>query len=140
MLSDRIPVIRLWNFLLVPLQGEVLDQQAEQMINEVLGEIQREDIEAVVIDISGLALVDSHFCATLAQLTTAARLMGAQTLLTGLHPDIALTLLQMGIDLPDLRTCSSMEQAMETLGVTLEPRADRFASADQDDYESELER
>ena len=114
---QRIPIIKLWTLLLVPLQGELTDQLANQLTSEVLARIHEDGCSGLVIDITGLWLVDSHLCAVLSELSSAASLMGARTLLSGMKPDIALTLETMGVELRGVRTTLNLEDALSTLGV-----------------------
>ena len=81
---SRIPIIKLWHLLLVPLQGELTDELAGQLTNEVLEQIHKFGSSGLVIDITGLWLVDSHLCAVLSQLSSAASLMGASTFISGM--------------------------------------------------------
>src|ERR1044071_1406199 len=108
---QRIPIIKLWTLLLVPLQGELTDELANQLTTEVLSRIHEEGCSGLVIDITGLWLVDSHLCAVLSELSSAASLMGARTLLSGMKPDIALTLETMGVELRGGRTPLHPEHA-----------------------------
>src|SRR5688572_2072883 len=114
---QRIPIIKLWSLLLVPLQGELTDNLANQLTSEVLTRIHEEGCSGLVIDITGLWLVDSHLCAVLSELSSAASLMGARTLLSGMKPDIALTLETMGVELKGVRTTLNLEDALSALGV-----------------------
>jgi rsbT co-antagonist protein RsbR len=114
---QRIPIIKLWTLLLVPLQGELTDELANQLTTEVLSRIHEDGCSGLVIDITGLWLVDSHLCAVLSELSTAASLMGARTLLSGMKPDIALTLETMGVELRGVRTTLNLEDALSALGV-----------------------
>ncbi len=114
---QRIPIIKVWNLLLVPLQGELTDQLANQLTTEVLLRIHEDGCSGLVIDITGLWLVDSHLCAVLSELSLAASLMGARTLLSGMKPDIALTLETMGVELKGVRTTLNLEDALSALGV-----------------------
>jgi rsbT antagonist protein RsbS len=114
---QRIPIIKLWTLLLVPLQGELTDNLANQLTSEVLTRIHEEGCSGLVIDITGLWLVDSHLCAVLSELSSAASLMGARTLLSGMKPDIALTLETMGVELKGVRTTLNLEDALSALGV-----------------------
>ena len=119
-----IPVIRLWDFLLVSLQGDLTDAQAESMTSSVLETIQDEGHRALVVDISGLWLVDSHLCSVIAHLAGSANLMGAHTIVAGMRPEVTLTLLAMDVRLENLHTVLSLEQALEHLGVRPPPSAD----------------
>jgi rsbT antagonist protein RsbS len=114
---QRIPIIKLWTLLLVPLQGELTDNLANQLTSEVLTRIHEDGCSGLVIDITGLWIVDSHLCAVLSELSSAASLMGARTLLSGMKPDIALTLETMGVELKGVRTTLNLEDALSALGV-----------------------
>ncbi len=116
---ERIPIIRLWQILLVPLQGEVTDSLAEKLTAEVLARVHAEEVSGLVIDITGLWLVDSHLCAVISRIAESAALMGAQTYLSGMKPDVALTLETMGIELRGARSTRSLDEALEALGVRL---------------------
>jgi rsbT antagonist protein RsbS len=114
---QRIPIIKLWTLLLVPLQGELTDNLANQLTTEVLARIHEQGCSGLIIDITGLWIVDSHLCAVLSELSAAASLMGARTLLSGMKPDIALTLETMGVELKGVRTTLNLEDALSALGV-----------------------
>jgi rsbT antagonist protein RsbS len=113
----RVPIIKLWHLLLVPLQGEMTDVLANQLSDEVLDRIHADGCSGLVIDITGLWIVDSHLCAVLSHLSNAASLMGARTLISGMKPDIALTLETMGVQLAGVRTTLDLEGALDLLGV-----------------------
>ena len=115
---DRIPIIKLWNLLLIPLQGEMNDSLANHLTGEVLDRIHQLGCQGLVIDITGLWLVDSHLCAVLSQLSSAAALMGAKTFISGMKPEIALTLETMGVQLKGVSTTLDLENALELLGVS----------------------
>ncbi len=133
---SRIPIIKLWHLLLVPLQGELTDELAGQLTNEVLEQIHKFGSSGLVIDITGLWLVDSHLCAVLSQLSSAASLMGASTFISGMKPDIALTLETMGVQLKGVSTTLDLEGALERLGVK-SPEEDE--EDDVSDFNSEPE-
>ena len=113
----RIPIIKLWHLLLVPLQGEMTDELASHLTGEVLDRIHELGCSGLVIDITGLWIVDSHLCAVLSQLSAAASLMGARTLISGMKPDIALTLETMGVQLKGVSTTLDLEGALDVLGI-----------------------
>jgi rsbT antagonist protein RsbS len=114
---NGIPIIKFWEFLLVPLQGDMTDDMAGQLVSAVLDRIHKEGSSGLVIDITGLWLVDSHLCAVLSQLASAAKLMGAQTLISGMKPEIAMALETMGITLQNVTTTLDLETALDQLGV-----------------------
>lgn len=114
---SRIPIIKLWRLLLVSLQGELTDDLADQLTAEVLDRIHREGSSGIVIDITGMWMVDSHLCSVLAQLSAASQLLGARTIISGLKPEIALTLETMGVELGSIETALNLEAAMNSLGL-----------------------
>jgi rsbT antagonist protein RsbS len=115
--NQSIPIIKLWHLLLVPLQGELTDELANQLTTEVLQRIHELGCSGLLIDITGLWLVDSHLCAVLSHLSRAASLMGAKTFISGMKADIALTLETMGVELDGVRTTLDLESALLLLGV-----------------------
>jgi rsbT antagonist protein RsbS len=131
---QRIPIIKVWNLLLVPLQGELTDQLANQLTTEVLGRIHDDGCSGLVIDITGLWLVDSHLCAVLSELSSAASLMGAKTLLSGMKPDIALTLETMGVELKGVRTTLNLEDALSALGVRAPDEDDSYFDDEHEQF------
>jgi rsbT antagonist protein RsbS len=114
---SRVPIIKAWNLLLIPLQGEMTDELANELTNEVLDRIHQLGCGGLVIDITGLWMVDSHLCAVLSQLSSAAALMGARTFISGMKPDIALALETMGVQLKGVSTTLDLEDALELLGI-----------------------
>lgn len=121
--SAPIPIIRLWDVLLVPMQGDLVDRQAERLRSDVLHKVQETGARHLVIDVSGVWLMDSHLCMVLAHLSKAARFMGASTIITGLSPDVALTLQSMGLHVGTGKTMRSLEDAFEELQIV--PRRGR---------------
>ncbi|MFP2963758.1 STAS domain-containing protein [Myxococcus sp. 1LA] len=115
--TARIPIIPLWGNLIVPLQGDITDAQAAQLCSDVLSDIQRAGARGMVVDISGLWMVDSHLCAVLARMAVSARLMGTRTVLCGMGADVALTLQSMGIQLEGVETALGLEEGLALLGI-----------------------
>ena len=132
---NRIPIIKLWSILLVTLHGEVNDEFARNMSADVLARIHKEGASGLVIDITGLWILDSHLCSMLAELASAALLMGARTLISGMNPDMAITLETMGVRLGEVVTTLDLESALHMLGVRVVAE-DRFLS-DLDSEEDE---
>jgi len=114
---NRIPIIEFWGLLLVPLQGDMTDDMAGRLVSEVLERIHKSGSSGLMIDITGLWIVDSHLCAVLSQLAAAASLMGAKTIISGMKPEIAMALETMGIGLANVTATLDLETALGLLGV-----------------------
>lgn len=126
---NGIPIIKFWDLLLVPLQGDMTDDMASRLVSDVLERIHAEGSSALIIDITGLWLVDSHLCAVLSQLAAAASLMGAQTIISGMKPEIAMALETMGIGLNNVTPTLDLETALDVLGVQMR-HSDRLTAED----------
>jgi rsbT antagonist protein RsbS len=113
----RVPIIRLWDFLLIPVQGDMSDHVAERMCEDVLGELEHRGARALLLDIAAARMMDSHLCAVVAHLARAARFMGCDTVVSGISAEIAMTLEAMGLDLAAGRTVRSIEDALLLYGV-----------------------
>jgi rsbT antagonist protein RsbS len=136
---NRIPIIKLWSILLVTLHGEVNDEFARNLSADVLARIHKEGASGLVIDITGLWILDSHLCSMLAELASAALLMGARTFISGMNPDMAITLETMGVRLGEVVTTLDLESALHLLGVRFAGEDDVFG-ADADDDLADVRR
>lgn len=136
----RLPIIYLWDRVVVPIQGELTDELADQLSDDVLAAIHKSRAKGLVIDLTGVWLVDSHLCAMLSHIAAAALLMGAQTVLSGLSPEIAMTLQTMGVEFTNVRTALTLEQALTLLGLEVHDREreddlDAWGAQDGDEIE-----
>jgi rsbT antagonist protein RsbS len=102
---------------LVPLQGEITDDLAERVHTEVLQHVYESEVEHVIIDVTGLWILDSHICAMLAALGNSAKLMGASTVICGMSAEVAQTLQMMDIGLDSMRSTLNVEEAFELIGI-----------------------
>ncbi|MBV7695678.1 STAS domain-containing protein [Streptomyces sp. TRM70350] len=111
-----VPVLALGDILLVTLQGELHDGMAEQLQHDITQRIAGSKVAGVVIDISGVDIVDSFLGRVLAEIASTARLLAARTVLAGMRPAVAITLVELGLTLPGLHTALDTERALELLG------------------------
>ena len=118
---QRVPIIKIWDILLVPLQGEITDEVAARLKSDVLERIHAEGATGLVIDVTALWMMDSHLCSVISRLAAASSLMGARTFLCGMNPEIALTIHAMGLDLESVQATLTLEEALELLGVEPPP-------------------
>jgi rsbT antagonist protein RsbS len=114
---DRLPIIKLWNLILVPLQGDITDALADRLRENVLETINTSGAEGLVIDVTGVWMIDSHLCAVISNLAASARLMGTRSIICGMSAEIALTLQTMGVDMAGVKTALTVEEAFSILGV-----------------------
>lgn len=133
MSDDRttIPVLKIWDLLLVALQGDVSDRQADDLSHSVLGRIRDVDVTGLIVDVTGVLTLDSHLCAVLARLASSARLMGVRSVLCGLTPEVVMTLQAMDIELTEIETVGTIEEALEAAGIRHTSRAARDYDLDE---------
>lgn len=115
--QDRVTIIKLWDFLLVPLQGDVTDALANRLRQQVLDCIAESGADGLIIDVTGVWMIDSHLCSVISTLASSARLMGTESIVCGMSADIALTLQTMGVELDRVQTALSVEEAFQALGI-----------------------
>lgn len=128
--AHSIPIIELWGRLVVSLQGDVTDSQMDRLQNDILARIRDRGARGLVIDASGMWLVDSHLCAVLGRIVTSAQLMGTRAMLSGLSPQVVITLEEMGISFSDVATALDLGAALEILGVRPDDDHETFTKND----------
>jgi rsbT antagonist protein RsbS len=113
---DSIPILRVGSVLLVSVQTELHDALAEAFQEDVLLAIEKGRASGLLIDISGLDTVDSYVARVLADTGKMARLMGTDTVLVGLRPEVAATLVRMGYGMTGVRTALNVDEGLALLG------------------------
>ena len=112
---DRIPILRMGRTLLVTVQVDMHDQLAVRLLDDLTTMITRIGARGVVIDISALDMVDSFIGRMIADIAATSRILDAETILVGMQPAVAITLVELGMSLPGVRTALDVEIAMELL-------------------------
>ncbi|GGZ00387.1 STAS domain-containing protein [Streptomyces poonensis] len=124
--GGHVPVLRLGGVLLVTFQGDLHDSQAEQLQQDVSEAAADNRVSGVVLDLSGVELVDSFLGRVIGDIAAKTRLLAAETVVCGMRPAVAITLVELGLTLPGLRTALSTEDAMRLLGQgSVSPRPGR---------------
>lgn len=125
--EGHVPVLRLGGVLLVTLQGDLYDSTAEQLRQDIGETVSDSAVNGVVIDLSGVEIVDSFMGRVLSDVAAMTRLLAAQTVVAGMRPAVAITLVELGLTLPGLRTALTTEDALRLLGseVSVLPRGGR---------------
>ncbi|MFJ5775334.1 STAS domain-containing protein [Streptomyces sp. NPDC093094] len=120
--EGRVPVLRLGGVLLVTLQGDLHDGTAEQLQEDIGETVVDSGVAGVVIDLSGVEIIDSFMGRVLSDIAAKTRLLAAETVVAGMRPPVAITLVELGLTLPGLRTALSTEDALRMLGVEIAAR------------------
>ena len=116
---DRIPILKLGRFLLVTIQEDMHDRMALALQDELTGRIVTDKARGVLIDISGLDIVDSFIGRMLSNIAGMARILDAQTVVVGMQPSVAITLVELGLSLPGIRTALNVDRGMDLLKASL---------------------
>ena len=111
-----IPVLRVGKTLLITVQTELHDTVAEKFQEDVLTAIERSGARGLLIDITGLDMVDSYVARILAETGRMAHLMGAATVLVGMRPEVAATLVRMGYAMEGVKTALNVDEGLALLG------------------------
>jgi rsbT antagonist protein RsbS len=112
---DRIPILRMGEFLLVTLQVDMHDQLALRLQDDLTNAIQAKGSKGVLIDISALEMVDSFMGRMISDVSGMARILDARTVLVGMQPAVAITLVELGMTLPGIDTALNVERGMQLL-------------------------
>ena len=112
---DRIPILKLGHFLLVTIQVDMHDRLALVLQEELTARIVSDGARGVLIDISALDIVDSFIGRMLSNIAGMSKLLGAETVVAGMQPSVAITLVELGLSLKGVRTALSLERGMELL-------------------------
>lgn len=116
---ERIPILRMGNYLLVTIQVDMHDKLALTLQDDLTNRINDVNAKGVLIDISSLEIVDSFIGRTLANIASMARVLDAETVVVGMQPAVAITLVELGMSLPGIRTALNVESGMEYLRQTV---------------------
>jgi rsbT antagonist protein RsbS len=114
-MAERIPILRMGNLLLISIQIDLHDQLAIQLQDDLTAAIQRHEARGVLIDISALEVVDSFIGRMISDISGMGRLLGARTVLVGMRPAVAITLVELGLSLPGVETALTVERGMARL-------------------------
>jgi rsbT antagonist protein RsbS len=116
---ERIPILRIGEFLLATIQVDMHDQLALQLQDDLTNEIQRRAAKGVLIDISALEMVDSFIGRMISDISSMGSILGARTVLVGMQPAVAITLVELGLSLPNVSTALNVDRGMAMLRAKL---------------------
>lgn len=127
---ERIPILRIGKFLLITIQVDMHDQLAMTLQDDLTVAIEKTGARGVLLDISTLDVVDSFIGRMISNISAVASLLSAQTVVVGMQPAVAITLVELGLELPGVHTALNAERGMAMLRREL-PEDDVYASRRQ---------
>ena len=122
---ERIPILKMGECLLVSIQVDMHDRLAVALHDDLTSKIASTRARGVLIDISALDVVDSFIGRMLGNIAAMARVLDAQTVVVGMRPAVAITLVELGLALPGVRTALDVEKGMAMIQGALAPRERR---------------
>jgi rsbT antagonist protein RsbS len=122
---DRIPILQMGEFLLVTIQVDMHDQLALTLQDDLTSRIERTGARGVLIDISALEMVDSFIGRMIANISGMSRVLDASTVVVGMQPAVAITLVELGLSLAGVRTALNVERGMRLLRRDLDEGGER---------------
>ncbi len=112
---DRIPILRMGKFLLVTIQIDLYDRLATNLESDLVQMVNKTEAKGVLIDISALSIVDSFMGRILGNIGSMSKIMDAETVVVGMQPAVAITLIELGLELKGVHTALNVERGMELL-------------------------
>lgn len=116
---ERIPILKMGDFLLVTIQVDMHDRLALALQDDLTERIVVHGTRGVLMDISSLEIVDSFIGRVIGNIASMSRVLDAETVVVGMRPAVAITLVELGLSLPGVRTALNVERGMELLRASL---------------------
>ena len=123
---EKIPILKMGRFLLVTIQVDMHDRLALSLQADLTDRIVKEGARGVLIEISSLEIIDSFIGRMLSTIASMARMLGAETVVVGMRPAVAITMVELGLSLSGVRTALDVEKGMEMLRSGVEPDEETF--------------
>ena len=115
--NDEIPIIPFKNCLLVSIQRELHDRVALQLADSILEKIKETNADGVILDLTAVEIIDSYITRIINNIGNSTRSMGAKTVVVGIRPTVAMTLVEMGIELDAVETALNIDEALSKLRI-----------------------
>ena len=120
---DRIPILQIGDFLLITIQVDMHDQLALTLQDDLTSRIEKTGARGVLLDISTLDVVDSFIGRMISNISAVASVLSANTVVVGMQPAVAITLVELGLSLPGVQTALNAERGMELLRAAMDKEA-----------------
>jgi rsbT antagonist protein RsbS len=132
---DRIPILRMGHFLLVTIQIDLYDRLATNLESDLVQMVNKTGARGVLIDISALTIVDSFMGRILGNIGSMSKIMDAETVVVGMQPAVAITLIELGLELKGVHTALNVEKGMELLKEKIGSYDEELIEEDEDSVE-----
>ncbi len=129
---ERIPILKMGNYLLVTIQVDMHDRLAMTLQDDLTNTISVTGAKGVLLDISALEIVDSFIGRMIANIASMSRILDAETVVVGMQPAVAITLVELGLSLEGVRTALNVDKGMLLLRDMVAKRGDLNGTADGD--------
>ena len=130
---DKIPILRLEAFLLVTIQVDLYDRLALNLEADLVQMVQKTNAKGVLIDISAVSIVDSFMGRIIGNIASMSKIMDAETVVVGMQPAVAITLIELGLPLKGVYTALDMEKGMNLLKSMIDTSGDDEDQTDAED-------
>ena len=125
---DRIPILKVGEFLLVSIQVDMHDRLAMSLQDDLTAQVVAARAKGVLIDISSLEVVDSFIGRMLGNMAAMTRALGAEAVVVGMQPAVAITIVELGLSLTNVRTALNVDKGMALLQTLVNPTAEESSS------------
>jgi rsbT antagonist protein RsbS len=136
---EKIPILRMGPFLLVTIQVDLYDRLALNLEADLIKTISDTNAKGVLIDISVVSIVDSFMGRIIGNIASMSKILDAETVVVGMQPAVAITLIELGLPLTGVHTALNVERGMELLRAKVN-LDDYSSSEDEDEYEPDDQR
>lgn len=116
---EKIPILRMGKYLLVTIQVDLYDRLALSLESDLVNLVKETEAKGVLIDISSVNIVDSFMGRIIGNIASMAKILGAETAVVGMKPAVAITLVELGLDLNGIFTALDVDKGMELLQAQL---------------------
>jgi rsbT antagonist protein RsbS len=123
---EKIPILRMGNLLLVTIQVDLYDRLAESLESDLVHMINKIEAQGVLIDISAVNIIDSFMGRIIGNIATMSKILDAETVVVGMQPAVAITLVELGLPLNGVLTALNVERGMELLKRRVEMKASSY--------------
>ena len=130
---DRIPILRMGNFLLVTIQVDLYDRLALTLEADLVQMVNKTSAKGVLIDISAVSIVDSFMGRIIGNIASMSKILDAETVVVGMQPAVAITLIELGLPLKGVHTALDVEKGMNLLKNMIDVDEDQDQEPEEDD-------